>query len=84
MDQATQRIAVLLIIGLIAGFLASLIVGGGGLVRYLLSGILGALVGSFVFSSFGINLGIKNALLSQIVQATVGAIIIVVLARIIA
>ncbi|MEL6871223.1 MAG: GlsB/YeaQ/YmgE family stress response membrane protein [Pseudomonadota bacterium] len=84
MDQATQRIAVLLIVGLVAGFLASLVVGGGGLVSYLLSGILGALVGSFLFSAAGINLGIKNALLTQIVQATVGAIIVVVLARIIA
>ncbi len=84
MDDRTQQLLVFAVIGLVAGFLASFIVGGGGLVQYLLSGIIGAFVGGFVLNAAGINLGIKNALLSQIVTATIGAIIVVVLAKLIA
>ncbi len=81
MNPQLQQIIVFAIIGIVAGFLASLIVGGGGIVRYLVTGILGAFAGGYLFSALGINLGIKNALVSQIVTATVGAIIIVLVAR---
>jgi uncharacterized membrane protein YeaQ/YmgE (transglycosylase-associated protein family) len=84
MDEQTRDLIVFAIIGIIAGFLASIIVGGDGLVRYLITGIIGAFVGGYLFKAFGINLGIGNALVSQIVTAAIGAIIIVVLARLIA
>lgn len=79
----TKALIVLAVIGIIAGFLASLIVGGGGLLRYLISGILGAFVGGFALNALGVNLGIKNPLISQIVTATIGAVILVVIARLI-
>ena len=79
-----KALIVLAVVGIVAGFLASLIVGGGGLIRYLISGLLGAFVGGFALNAAGINLGIKNPLISQIVTATIGAIIVVVLARLIA
>ena len=84
MDAKTQQIVVFALIGLAAGFLASLIVGGGGLIRYLITGVIGAFVGGYLLSALGINLGIKNALVSQIVTATIGAIVVVLLARLIA
>ncbi|AGB71112.1 MULTISPECIES: GlsB/YeaQ/YmgE family stress response membrane protein [Rhizobium] len=74
---------VFLLIGLVAGFLASLIVGGGGLIGCLVSGVIGAFVGGFLFRYFGISLGIENALVVEIIHATVGAIIVVLLARLI-
>lgn len=74
---------VFLLIGLVAGFLASLIVGGGGLIGCLVSGVIGAFVGGFLFRYFGISLGIENALIVEIIHATVGAIIVVLLARLI-
>ncbi|TWB54718.1 transglycosylase associated protein [Rhizobium sp. ERR 922] len=74
---------VFLLIGLVAGFLASLIVGGGGLISCLVSGVIGAFVGGFLFHYFGISLGIENALVVEIIHATVGAIIVVLLARLI-
>lgn len=80
----TKAIVIFLIVGLVAGFLASLVVGGGGLVRYLVSGLLGAFVGGFLFSAAGINLGISNALVRQIVVSTVGAIVVVLIARMLA
>ena len=53
-------------IGLVAGWLASFVVGGSGLVRYLISGVIGSFVGSFLFSKAGIHLGIGNEILRDI------------------
>ena len=78
-----KAIIVFLVIGLVAGFLASFIVGGGGILRYLISGVLGSFVGGYVLNAAGINLGISNKLVSQIATSTIGAIIVVLLARLI-
>jgi uncharacterized membrane protein YeaQ/YmgE (transglycosylase-associated protein family) len=83
MSIAAQGWIVFLLIGLVAGFLASLIVGGGGLIGCLVSGVIGAFVGGFLFHYFGISLGIENALVVEVIHATVGAIIVVLLARLI-
>ncbi|MCH9809451.1 MAG: GlsB/YeaQ/YmgE family stress response membrane protein [Alphaproteobacteria bacterium] len=83
MDPRTQQIVVFLIIGLVAGWLASFVVAGGGLIQYLLSGVIGAFVGGYLLNLTGINLGIKNPLLAQIATATIGAIVVVLLARLI-
>lgn len=79
----TRAIIIFLVIGLIAGWLASWIVGGGGLLTYLISGVLGAFVGGYLFSALKINLPIRNVWVSQIVTATVGAIIVLIVARLI-
>jgi len=83
MTAQTQQIVVFLLIGLVAGFLASFVVGGGGLIQYLISGVIGAFVGGYLISALGVNLGISNALVSQIVTSTIGAIVVVLLARLI-
>jgi uncharacterized membrane protein YeaQ/YmgE (transglycosylase-associated protein family) len=75
---------IFLAIGLVAGWLASLILGGGGLLRNLIVGVIGAFVGGWVLSAAGVVLPIGNALLSQIITATIGAIIVIVIARVIA
>ncbi|MCX7328291.1 MAG: GlsB/YeaQ/YmgE family stress response membrane protein [Hyphomicrobiales bacterium] len=79
-----RALIVFAVIGIIAGFLASFLVGGGGLIRYLITGVFGALVGGFLLSALGINLGISNPLASQIVTATIGAVVVVLAARMIA
>ena len=85
MDNNNMRaIVIFLVIGLIAGWLASWIVGGGGLITYLVSGVLGAVVGGYLFSALKINLPIRNVWVSQIITSTVGAIIVVIVARLIA
>jgi uncharacterized membrane protein YeaQ/YmgE (transglycosylase-associated protein family) len=81
MDVKNILIAVL--IGIVAGWLASFVVGGGGLIGYLISGVLGSFVGSFVLNKAGINLGIRNEYVRDIVTATIGAIIVVFIARLI-
>jgi uncharacterized membrane protein YeaQ/YmgE (transglycosylase-associated protein family) len=75
---------IFLAIGLVAGWLASLILGGGGLLRNLIVGVIGAFVGGWLLSAAGIVLPIGNVLLSQIVTATIGAIVVIVIARVIA
>jgi uncharacterized membrane protein YeaQ/YmgE (transglycosylase-associated protein family) len=84
MDSQTRDLLVFALIGIVAGFLASLVVGGDGLIRYLITGIIGAFVGGYLFKALGINLGIRNELLSQILTAAFGAIVVVLLARLIA
>lgn len=75
----------MLVIGLVAGWLASLLVGSGhwGLLGSLVAGIIGSFVGGPLLNAVGVNLGIKNELLAQIATSTIGAIAVVILARII-
>ena len=83
MDQQTRKLVIFALIGLAAGYLASIVVGGSGLVRYLLSGVIGAFVGPLLLGALKVDLGIRNALASQIVTATIGAIVVVIVAKLI-
>ncbi len=84
MNEQTRDLVIFALIGIVAGFLASLVVGGDGLVRYLITGVIGAFVGGYLFRALDINLGIGNPLISQIVTAAIGAVVVVLLARLIA
>ena len=72
-----------ILVGLIAGWLAGMIVKGGGygLVGDIVVGILGALLGGFLFGSLGGAVG--GGLLGSIVVATLGAIIMIAILRLI-
>lgn len=82
-NMDTRSILIFLGIGLLAGFLAGLVVGGGNILIYLVWGVLGSFVGGFLFSALKINLGIRSPIITQIVTSTVGAIIVVIVARLI-
>ena len=79
-----QSLVISLVIGAIAGWLASIVMGGGGLIRYIIIGIIGSFVGSFLLSVLKINLGITNPIVSQIIVSTIGAIVVVFIARLVA
>jgi len=84
MKTDAQALIIMAVIGIVAGFLASLVVpGSGGLLKYLVAGVLGAFVGSYALGALGVNLGIGNPLVSQIATSTIGAIIVLILARIV-
>ncbi len=70
-----------LIVGLIAGWLAGVLVKGGGfgLVGDLVVGVIGAFVGGFLFSLLG--LGSNGGLIGSIVVATIGAVVLLVIVR---
>jgi uncharacterized membrane protein YeaQ/YmgE (transglycosylase-associated protein family) len=80
MDQ--KNIVIALVLGLVAGWLASFVVGGYGIVQYLISGVIGSFVGSYVLNKAGLDLGIKNEYGRDIATATIGAILVMILAKI--
>jgi uncharacterized membrane protein YeaQ/YmgE (transglycosylase-associated protein family) len=80
----TQQLIIMAVIGIVAGWLASLVVGGGGLLRYLITGIIGSFVGGFIFNAGGWKLNLGSPLVEQIIVSAIGAIVIVILARLIA
>ena len=84
MNVDAQKLIIWAIIGIVAGWLASMVVGGGGgMLRYLITGLIGAFVGGFVFQMAGWKLNLGNEWLEQIVIAAIGAIIVVIIARIV-
>jgi uncharacterized membrane protein YeaQ/YmgE (transglycosylase-associated protein family) len=84
MSIGTQELLIFLAIGLVAGWIAGLLLGGGGLIRNLIVGVIGSFVGGWLLSAVGVSLPIDNVLISQIITATIGAIVVIALARIIA
>lgn len=72
-----------LVVGLIAGWLAGVLVKGGGfgVVGDLAMGVLGAFLGGFLFRSLGIGAG--GGLLGSIIVATIGAVVLILLLRLV-
>jgi uncharacterized membrane protein YeaQ/YmgE (transglycosylase-associated protein family) len=64
------------LIGLCAGWLAGQLVKGGGfgVVGDIIVGVIGALLGGYLFSLFGVSTG--GGLLGSLVVATIGAIVL--------
>jgi uncharacterized membrane protein YeaQ/YmgE (transglycosylase-associated protein family) len=71
--------------GLIAGWLAGLILGGRGLLRNMFVGIIGAFVGGALVRAGWIEVPVPfdSIWAHQILVSTIGAILVVILARII-
>ncbi|NLF40167.1 GlsB/YeaQ/YmgE family stress response membrane protein [bacterium] len=71
-----------ILIGIAAGWLAGQIVKGGGfgLVGDLIVGVIGAVLGGFLFGLLGIT---AVGLLGSLITATVGAIVLIALLRVI-
>ena len=65
-----------LLIGLAAGWLASQIMkgGGSGLVTDLIMGVIGSILGGFLFNAIGLA---ATGLIGSLVTATVGAIVLI-------
>ena len=72
-----------LVVGLIAGWLASAVVGGGfGLIGDIVVGIVGAFVGGFIFRALGIGSPF-GGLAGSIFVAFIGAIVLLLALRLI-
>lgn len=69
-----------LILGLVAGFIASKIVNraGSGIVMDLILGVVGAFVGGFLFTRFGAA-GVTGLNLYSFMVATLGAVVVLVI-----
>jgi uncharacterized membrane protein YeaQ/YmgE (transglycosylase-associated protein family) len=79
-DMELQTLLIILAIGAVAGWLAGVIMKGGGygLLGDIVIGIIGAFVGGFLFGLLGISAG---GLVGQIITATVGAIVLIFILR---
>ena len=77
--MSTESLLVILFVGLIAGWLAGLIVKGSGLglIGNMAVGVVGALIGSWLLPQLGIALG--TGMVAAIVSATIGAVILLVI-----
>ncbi len=69
-----------ILIGLVAGWLAGQIMGGGGygVLGDIIIGIIGAVLGGWIFGLLGISAG---GLIGSLVVATIGAIIFIAILR---
>jgi uncharacterized membrane protein YeaQ/YmgE (transglycosylase-associated protein family) len=77
-----QRLLITALIGIASGFLGSLVVGGvkGGLIGLLIAGLVGGLVGGWLLNTLGVKLT-GNGLVDSILQGAIGAILVIILAR---
>lgn len=77
-------LAPVVLFGTVAGFIASLVVGGGGLIRHAVVGVLGMLVGQGLVRLTGWRVRTGNGFVDEAAMAVLGAILVVLLARFIA
>ena len=81
MNMSGDSLLVILVVGIVAGWLAGQIVRGAGfgLIGDLLIGIVGALIGSWLLPQLGIHLG--AGIVRAIINATIGAILLLLVIR---
>ena len=74
-----QSLLIIIVVGVIAGWLAGKIVRGTGfgIIADLCIGIVGALVGAWLLPRLGIHVG--TGLVAAIVSATVGAVVLLLI-----
>ncbi len=72
-----------LVIGVVAGWLAGKLVKGGGygIIGDIVVGIIGAFIGGWLAGRLGI--AVSNGMIASIVTATAGAVILVVILRLV-
>lgn len=84
MNMNTQQLVITAIVGIVAGWLASVVVGGPrGLIGYLITGLIGAFVGNYVLNAVGWKPNLGNDIVDSIATSAIGAIIVVILAKLI-
>lgn len=78
-----QSLIIFLAIGAVAGWLAGLIMKGGGfgLLGNIVVGIVGALIAGWLFPTLGFQIG--TGIFSAIIHSTIGAVILLVLLRLV-
>lgn len=83
MNMSGESLLVILIVGVVAGWLAGQLVRGAGfgLVGDLIIGVIGALIGGWLLPKLGIHLGV--GIVSAIVNATIGAVVLLLLVRLV-
>ena len=84
MNFSNENLIVIVLVGIIAGFLAGKLVDGGGfgLIGDLIVGIIGAFIGDWLLPRLNIHLGVGT--IALIINATIGAIVLLIMIRMVA
>jgi uncharacterized membrane protein YeaQ/YmgE (transglycosylase-associated protein family) len=83
MSLSSSSLLIILLVGLVAGWLAGQIVQGTGFgfVGDLIIGVAGAFVGGWLLPQLGIQIG--SGTISAIIDATIGAVILLLIMRLV-
>jgi uncharacterized membrane protein YeaQ/YmgE (transglycosylase-associated protein family) len=76
-----ETIVIALVVGGIGGFLAGIIVKGAGfgLIGNIVIGVIGAFLSSWLLPQLGLSFDVGGPLVTSILYATVGAVIVLIL-----
>jgi len=79
-----RALGIMLVIGAIAGYLASFVVGSPrwGLVGYIVAGVIGGVVGGWMLDAAKVRVNLGHPIANSIAQGAVGAIAVIIVARI--
>jgi uncharacterized membrane protein YeaQ/YmgE (transglycosylase-associated protein family) len=83
MYLSNQSLLVILVVGIVAGWLAGKFMSGGGfgLIGDLIVGLLGALIGDWLLPQIGIHLGV--GIVALIINAFIGAVVLLFVLRLV-
>ena len=83
MNLSNESLLVIIVVGLVAGWLAGKLVRGTGygLIGDIIIGIIGAFIASWLFPKLGIALG--TGWIREILNSTIGAVILLIVLRLI-
>jgi len=83
MHLSNQSLLVIIIVGLVAGWLAGQLIRGGGfgLIGDLIVGLIGAFIGDWLLPRLGIHLGV--GIVALIVNAFIGAVVLLLIIRLV-
>jgi uncharacterized membrane protein YeaQ/YmgE (transglycosylase-associated protein family) len=83
MYLSSESLLVILLVGLVAGWLAGQIVQGTGfgIIGDLIIGIVGAFIGDWLMPQLGLHLGV--GIVSAIINATIGAVLLLFVVRLV-
>jgi uncharacterized membrane protein YeaQ/YmgE (transglycosylase-associated protein family) len=83
MHMSQNGLLIILLVGIVAGWLAGQLVQGTGLglIGDLIVGVVGAFIGGWLLPQLGIHLG--TGILAAIINATIGAVILLLIIRLV-
>jgi uncharacterized membrane protein YeaQ/YmgE (transglycosylase-associated protein family) len=83
MHLSNQGLLVIIVVGVVAGYLAGRVMEGGGfgLIGDLLVGLVGAFIGDWLMPQLGIHLGV--GIVALIINAFVGAVVLLLVLRLV-
>ncbi|SIS97222.1 Transglycosylase associated protein [Roseivivax lentus] len=73
-------LTLLVLIGLLSGWIAS-VIAGGHRVRYIVLGVVGAVALPFLLAALGVGILAAGGLIAILIAALIGAVIVLALAR---